>query len=294
MGEIFDALRRAKLVDDDLKPLDPGAGGPAPATPFALPPLPLEALIDAEPEAPGEEKGRRIELSTNREADWAARLVIAAPSSVAASGFRHAALQVRHALRQSGGSVLAITSPNPGEGKTTTACNLALALASMTSGASVALVDIDLRSPGVASALGLEFEVGFDRVLCGEAGIAEARIRTQFESLDLYPSRRCGRDSHQRLADLRSADVVRDLGSRYDAVILDCPPVLPVPDARLVAEYADACMLVVRAGATRTKSVAAALAYLDHAVIAGVFVNGLGRRGAALRSDACGEGEGAA
>jgi Mrp family chromosome partitioning ATPase len=161
----------------------------------------------------------------------------------------------------------------------------------MSSGRSVALVDLDLRSPRVASALGIQFDVGFERVLSGEASIAEARIRTQFESLDLYPSKSFGRDSHELLADARVPEVMRELDSHYDAVVLDCPPVLPVPDTRLIADYTHASILVVRAGSTRSKAVEAALGYLEHAHVAGVFVNCLERRGSSAYYYAYGERE---
>lgn len=298
MGEIFDALRRAELPNEALKPAPdglppaPDVSTPAPA-PF-VPVVPPGAMLhpdDVEKPDDLPDSGPRVELSTELIADWVARAVLAAPTSNAASRFRHAALRVRHALQKAGGSLLAISSANAGEGKTTSSCNLALALASMTSGGSIALVDADLRSPRVASALGVAFEVGFEQVLSGEASLFEARIRTQFEALDLYPAHSWGRDAHELLADARTGAVLRDLGSRYDAVVLDCPPVLPVPDARLISDHTHACMLVVRAGSTRARALEEALRHLEHAAVAGVFVNCLERGGATSYYRAYGEEE---
>ena len=277
MGEIFDALRRAQESTEEAAgpPRDEQASPSSTVAPEA----PID-VVHAGGEPLPFEGGAKVELSTELDADWVARAVVSAPSSDAASRFRHMAIRIRHVLRAAQGPMLAVSSPNAGEGKTTTSCNLALALASMTSRGAVALVDADLRSPRVADALGIEFEVGFDRVLSGEASLAEARVRTQFSSLDLYPSRCVGRDSHELLSDAWVSKVMNDLGSHYDAVILDCPPVLPVPDARLLAEYANACVLVVRAGNTRARALQEALRYLEHAHVAGVFVNCLDRRGA--------------
>jgi receptor protein-tyrosine kinase/non-specific protein-tyrosine kinase len=294
MGDIFDALRRAEELGEDLQP-NPAPDAPRPAAtsaprgfePRSPGPTPRPAAVPApevvpEPSEPKpDEDAARVQLSTELMADWVARTVVAAPTTDAASRYRHAALRVRHALKQARGSLFAVSSANAGEGKTTTSCNLALALASMTSGGSVALVDVDLRSPRVASALGIEFEIGFEQVLSGEVALRDARLRTQFEALDLYPSHCWGRDSHALLADARTARVLEEIGGRYDAVVLDCPPVLPVPDTRLISEHADALMLVVRAGSTRTRALEEALRHLEQARVAGIFVNCLEQRGAA-------------
>jgi len=276
MGEIFDALRRAQESSEEAAP--PAPAQEAATTPIPGPELPIDVVQTGGDPLPFE-GGTKVELSTELMADWVARAVVSAPASDAASRFRHMAIRMRHVLKEAPGPMLAVSSANAGEGKTTTSCNLALALASMTSRGAVALVDCDLRSPRVADALGIEFEVGFDRVLSGEASLAEARIKTQFPSLDIYPSRCYGRDSHELLSDAWVGKVMGDLGAHYDAVILDCPPVLPVPDARLLAEYANACVLVVRAGTTRTRALKEALRYLEHAPVAGIFVNCLDRRG---------------
>lgn len=280
MGEIFDALRRAQESGEEATPSPPADDAPASAIPSTELPVEVVSPVGAGGNPLPFEGGRKVELSTELMADWVARAVVSAPASDAASRFRHMAIRMRHALKEAGGSILSVSSANAGEGKTTTACNLALALASMTSRGSVALVDGDLRSPRIAAALGIDFEVGFDRVLAGEAALADARIRTQFPSLDIYPTECYGRDAHELLSDVWVAKVMADLGAHYDAVILDCPPILPVPDARLMAEYVDCCVLVVRAGATRARALQEALGYLEHAPVAGVFVNCLDRRGA--------------
>jgi Mrp family chromosome partitioning ATPase len=145
----------------------------------------------------------------------------------------------------------------------------------------VALVDVDLRNPRMARALGVEFEVGFEQVLSGEVDLRDARLRTQLDTLDLFPARCWGRDAHELLADARTAETFADLGSRYDAVVLDCPPVLPVPDTRLITEHVTACMLVVRAGQTRTRAIEETLRYLEHAPVEGFFVNCLELHGGA-------------
>jgi capsular exopolysaccharide synthesis family protein len=276
MGEIFDALSRAKDSPEDPPPQAPSTPSGIPGT---EPSLPIDVVSSSGGDALPFDGGTKVELSTELMADWVARAVVAAPASDAASRFRHMAIRMRHILKESDGSMLAVSSANAGEGKTTTSCNLALALSSMSTRGSVALVDGDLRSPRVAAALGIDFEIGFDQVLTGDAALADARVRTQFPSLDVYPSHCYGRDAHELLSDAWVAKVMSDLATHYDAVILDCPPVLPVPDARLMAEYADACVLVVRAGATRAKALEEALGYLEHAPVAGVFVNCLDRRG---------------
>src|SRR5262245_23255671 len=107
-------------------------------------------------------------VSTERDDGWPARAVWAAPRSPFAEAFRDLALRLRERLVSEEGTSVLVTSALPGEGKTLTACNLALALASFGTDESVALVDFDLRVPGIAHAFGIEPRVGMEAVLRGE------------------------------------------------------------------------------------------------------------------------------
>lgn len=140
-----------------------------------------------------------------------------------------------------------ITSAVAGEGRTTTAANLAIALAG--AGRRVCLVDADFRSPTLAKIFQGHEQTGFSNVLAGVDTIAGAVCHTQIERMDLLSSGLTPRDPAALLNSDRLSETLEDLTMSYDVVILDTPPVLASPDARILAASCDATLLVVGADA---------------------------------------------
>ena len=239
MGEIADAVRRAKQ-EGDLALEEP----PPRSRQQGLPPA--TDLRGEPPRRPGPD----VEIPPGRVGSWQARIVWVERGGRAAESFRHLALRVRTELERRNESSLLVTSALPSEGKTLTACNLALALASLAGRGRIALVDLDLRNPGVARCMGIGCEVGLEHVLRGEADLDAVALRTDVPSLDLYPVQHRVGSPHELLARHRLARVLGELASRYEAVVCDSPPALAVPDVELIAEHVGACMAVVRAGKT--------------------------------------------
>jgi len=157
--------------------------------------------------------------------------------------------------------VITVTSSVPGEGKSTTACNLAIALAQ--TGVRVALVEGDLRRPRLSEYLGLERTVGLTTVLVGrvtlEAGLQEA----QTPGLDVLTSGALPPNPSEILQTTAMSSIIAELRQAYDIVLIDAPPLLPVTDASLLASMADGALLVVRHGETGREAVAGAVARLD-------------------------------
>lgn len=154
--------------------------------------------------------------------------------------------------------LLAITSSTQGEGKTVTAVNLAAALAA--EGHTVCLVDGDLRRPRVAKALGAAIEpaVGVSTILAGEISLDEA-IQTYAErGFDVVASGVNPPNPAELLSSRACRSLLEDLSGRYDFVIIDGPPLLPVTDGALIAAAAGATILVVRHGTARYEEIAAA------------------------------------
>jgi capsular exopolysaccharide synthesis family protein len=174
-----------------------------------------------------------------------------------------------------GRGVIAVTSPGAGEGKTTTAINLAGTLA-QSKDARVLLVDADLRLPDVATRLGLRTE--------GQPGLADAildarlpleavvRDRPPF-NLSVLTSGRLPAAPYETLRSARLGDLLDQARRAYDYVIIDTPPVLPVPDCRVIARWADSVLLVVAAHRTPRRYLEEALNALDPAKVAGVVFN---------------------
>ncbi|MCQ2001759.1 polysaccharide biosynthesis tyrosine autokinase [Arthrobacter zhaoxinii] len=153
-----------------------------------------------------------------------------------------------------------VSSPMPGEGKTTIAINLALAVAEHTN--RVLLIDADLRRPAVAPYCGIQGDVGLTTVLSGNASAEEAIER--WSGVDILPSGPVPPNPTQLLSSNTMASIVRDLVARYDFVVIDSPPILPVADALPLARLAEGTLLVARRRKTRRQQLARAQAALEN------------------------------
>ena len=142
-----------------------------------------------------------------------------------------------------------ITSSVPVEGKSTTAANLAIALAQ--GGSKVLLVEADLRRPRVAEYLGVDGSIGMTDILIGRVRVDDTIIPWQRGLLDFLPSGSIPPNPSELLGSKQLADLLTELRARYDFIILDAPPLLPVTDAAILATAADGAILVARYGWTR-------------------------------------------
>jgi capsular exopolysaccharide synthesis family protein len=157
--------------------------------------------------------------------------------------------------------VVAFTSSLPAEGKTTTVCNLAIALAQ--AGKRVAVVDADLRRPRIAENLGLEGAAGLTTVLIGRATLDQVLQPWGMAGVNVLTSGPVPPNPSELLASKHMADLLDELSRRFDFVLLDTPPLLPVTDAALLASRYDGALLIVRHGRTSRAQVRAAVAALN-------------------------------
>lgn len=141
---------------------------------------------------------------------------------------------------------VAVTSAGAGEGKTVTAANLAVVLAQL--GRRVLLLDCDLRKPRLHRLFQLSNRDGVVTYLTGGRGAELAVFPTEVPGLSVSPSGPVPPNPSELLASERMAELIASLRSRYDFVILDTPPVLPVTDAVLASSLTDGAVLCVRAG----------------------------------------------
>ena len=153
--------------------------------------------------------------------------------------------------------VLLVTSSLPNEGKTTTAINIALALAE--AGHKVVLVDGDLRRPRVATYLDLIGQVGFSTVLAGRASLDEVLQATRFPGLTVLTSGATPPNPSELLGSLATKKLIIELRSRFDYVIVDSSPLLPVTDAAVLSSAVDGVLVIVRFSYTKSE-------HLSHAI----------------------------
>ena len=223
-------------------------------------------------EAPEPLAAVALPIPTGRDREWASRVVWMERSGPYAEAFRHLAVRVRTELGSRGASSLMITSALPQEGKTLTACNLALALASLTTTERVALVDLDLRVPSVSATFGVQTRVGVGEVLAGDASLQTVVVATD-AGLDLYPVAARYLAAHQLLGRSELPDLMKQLETRYRWVICDTGPALLVPDVQIIAPHVGACLAVVRSGRTPRSALRALGDRLPQGKMIGFFLN---------------------
>jgi len=169
------------------------------------------------------------------------------PRSPFAESFRALRTSMRLSTTSRESKVIAVTSCQPSEGKSTVSVNMAAVLAQ--GGKKVALVDTDMRRPSVYKRLRLEGGKGLSEVLTGYFTLDEVtQTHETLTTLDVIPSGTVPPLPADLLASDQMTEVVRQLRERYDYVIFDTPPVLSVTDPAIVAAQADGMVLVIRQG----------------------------------------------
>ncbi len=154
-----------------------------------------------------------------------------------------------------------VTSCGPGEGKTTTTVNLALALAE--TGARVAVVDGDLRKPKVSDYLGIEGAIGLTDILIGEATFEDTLQQWGLTSLFVLPAGTVPPNPSELLGSRAMMQVMDTLKSHFDYVLVDAPPVLVVTDAAVVAHSTSGVLMVSASGHTRKHDLGEAIELVD-------------------------------
>jgi capsular exopolysaccharide synthesis family protein len=197
------------------------------------------------------------------------------PTSFLAEPYRALRHLVEQLHRKAQVSIVAVSSAGVGDGKTTTAINLAGALAQAPD-SRVLLVDADLRRSSIAGHL------AFDSV--GSHGLVEAILdpsliledvvspRPPF-NLDVLPAGILPPAPYEILKSPRLGDLLAEARRRYDYVVLDTAPLVPVPDSQLIGKWVDGFLLVVAAHKTPRNLVAEALNLLDPAKLIGLVFN---------------------
>jgi capsular exopolysaccharide synthesis family protein len=204
-------------------------------------------------------------------------------SLVAPTGYEAEQYRIlRHTIEQrrtaDGVCVVAVTSPGGGEGKTSTAINLAGALA-QAPGSRVMLVEADLRQPTVLSQLGVPDRPANARGFAEAAQdaavtLAEITLVLTDFNLAVVPAGAPVTAPYEVLRMPRVAELIAEARRGHDFVVLDTPPVVPCPDYRVLEPHVDGTLLVVAADRTTREMADAALQVLDPGKRLGLVLNG--------------------
>jgi capsular exopolysaccharide synthesis family protein len=210
------------------------------------------------------------------------RLLGAAPSVLDGTGaeaFRKLRTNLQFAGVNRPMRSIVVTSASAGEGKSTVALNLALTVAK--GGRKVILVDADLRLPSVATATGIEGEIGLTTVLVGTSSLEESIQYWAHDGLALLASGPLPPNPSELLGSAAMSNLIEELQTKFDLIIVDSPPILPVADASVLTRSTDSVLLVVGTKKVSQHSLSKAIDQLNFvdANILGVVQNRIPRRG---------------
>lgn len=216
-------------------------------------PIPLLAVVPLVP-APDH---RPISLST--------------PNDLSVEAYRSLRTSVQFLGIERDVQVLQITSAMPGEGKTTTATNLAVVLAQ--TGAHVVIIDADLRKPRIHQVFGLPAQIGLTDNLVGDP--IDLTLQGVEGGPEVIVSGAIPPNPSEMLSSKRMTEVINELRKRFDYIVVDSAPTLPVSDAMALSRQVDGTLVVIQAGRVGLPQVRQTIATLEqvNATILGLVLN---------------------
>lgn len=195
------------------------------------------------------------------------------PKSVEAESYRILRTNIMYSSFDKKIKRILVTSSEPGEGKSTTSGNLALAFAQDEK--KVILIDCDLRKPSLHKKFRISNNRGLSDVIIDRDKLNKC-IQKRTEYLDILTAGKIPPNPSEMLGSQAMSSLLDELSNVYDVIILDSPPVLAVTDAQILSTKSDGAILVVRAEKTKKDTVMAAKGVLDkvNANILGTVLNG--------------------
>lgn len=218
-------------------------------------------------------------ISFDQDATKKPLLTQTAQQSPRAESFRQLRTNLRFANVSGNAKSVLITSSLPGEGKSTTATNLAIALAQ--AGQTVCLVDADLRRPMVGEYLGLSRDAGLTTALVGAADVNDLLQQWGEDDLYILASGEIPPNPSELLGSENMRLLIERLELVFDHVIIDAPPLLPVTDATVLAQHVGGIVVVVGAQKLKYQDLQKSLSSLEMvgANVLGIVLNRLPAKG---------------
>jgi tyrosine-protein kinase Etk/Wzc len=215
------------------------------------------------------EANRRLRM-TGRNRPPKRVLALVAPDDPAVESLRSLRTSLRVTLRDAPNNIVMLTGPTPNIGKTFTSINLAALLGS--SYQKVLLIDADFRSGGIHRHFGLPRAGGFSELIDGSARLEDVLHEAVLPHVDLITTGRLPANPAEELLSLETEAMLQELSGRYDVVVIDTAPVLPVSDAMAIAPLAGTIFMLARAEQTTVEELDEASKRVRQA---GASVNGV-------------------
>ena len=201
-------------------------------------------------------------------------VTLTAPASVAAEQYRTLYYRLERLREVKPMKMVALTSAMPGEGKTVTAVNLALAAAKANTERRILLIDADLRRSQVGAMLGMRGKRGLAELLAAECDVRDVVRRFNATRLAVITAGATPEEPTQVLAGSRMKQFLKAVRDNFDEVYIDLPPTLPFADAGILGAQMDGVLMVVRANVTPTRAVNQAVEQLGGVPLLGCVLNG--------------------
>lgn len=196
---------------------------------------------------------RRRKASPSKNGDYSARLAPALnPNGVVAEAYRTLRTHLLYSYMEKSSKVLVLTSPGPGEGKSTTCANLGVVLAQ--AGKDTLIVDCDLRKPEIHKFFALRNMWGIGDILAGRQSL-QSVLEEPYPGLKVMPGGSRPPNPTELLQSKRFTQSLEQMRQEFDYVLIDSPPVGFVSDPTILAMQADGVLLVLDAQHTRKASV---------------------------------------
>lgn len=176
--------------------------------------------------------------------------------------YKLARTNILFSLAEDGCKSIAITSAYPGEGKTTTATNMAISFAQM--GKKTLLIDGDMRKPQIHHVFTLDNQVGLSNVLGGFATVEET-IHPLESGLRVITSGHIPPNPVELLGSKRMKELLEDLGQHYDYIFIDTPPTNLVTDAIVLSQIASGTIVIAKQGYSKKHELEEAISKLKFA-----------------------------
>ena len=200
------------------------------------------------------------------------------PSSSEAEIYRVARTALMLKNRRAGGNAMMVTSPHPGDGKSTTISNLAVSFAQ--TGKKVLLIDADMRRPTIFSVFGVSSKPGLADVLTGNSELAECVQQSDSENLFIMSHGDYTSEPAELLESARFTTMLQQCREQFDLVLIDAPPLLAVADPSIIAPLVDSTLLTLQVRKNNRRTVERAAQILHEMSIepVGMIVNGTDKR----------------
>lgn len=198
-----------------------------------------------------------------------------APKSPISEAYRSLRTNILYAKVDQPIKTVLVTSSGPGEGKSTSAANLAITFSQM--GAKTLLIDTDLRRPVLHAIFALPQTEGLTNYLIGNTHLEDAIKKSRIDNLSVLTSGTLPPNPSELLASMKMDGFIDQVSSQYDMVLFDSPPIIPVTDAAVLAPKLDGTVLVVKSGETERDALLRSRVLFDNvnANVFGVLINGV-------------------